>query len=95
MVNKTEFDEIIGDYKLKLADLFTAEIRKSELYRKWKCDSELPEILNELSKVCNEFDGMLRNFPLNVNDMNAEVLIGTLNKKYCKIKKIVNEIDWN
>ena len=93
-MDKKEFEKKVLELKKKRGELFTDEIRNSDLYNKLNTDPFLEEKIRKLKETNKEFEKDLLNMPLNVNDINAEVMLNNLNKTYHKIERIIKEIDW-
>ena len=78
-MDKKEFEVKTLELEKKERELFTDEIRNSDLYNKLNTDPFLEEKIRKLKEADNKFKKDLRNLPLNVNDDNAEVIFGNLN----------------
>lgn len=91
-MNERDFKEKICQLKLMQDELFTAEIKRSETWR--KVNTNCPPEYEEFKQIAVKFNSELKAAELRGCGYDPENTIKLLQKQFARLKEAIDKITW-
>lgn len=91
-MNERDFKDKINQLRVMQEELFTAEIKGSETWR--KVNTNCPPEYEELKQIAFKFDSELKAAEIKGCDCNSENTIRLLHKLFLQLKEAVENTTW-